>query len=127
MIHKLDALVAERVMGWVVSNECGKHWMVPLECPFFREWDKATWPHCPAFSTNIADAWEVRATLKSKGFEVTIGTHGGLGNISDDTCIIRGDEYDRWDASADNAELAICLAALRAVGVSKAEIEEAMR
>lgn len=107
----INALVAERVMGWKVRRESGHHWEVPLESPYFREWDQATWPHTPDFAGNIAHAMEVfdkwtHASIEKSGgaYEVTINSWAT--EYRTDICI------------------AICLAALRAMGVPDKEIEE---
>ena len=58
-LRRLDALAAERVMGWEEKREHGHHWSVPLTCPFFRDWDNATWPYAPMFTTDRADVMEL--------------------------------------------------------------------
>lgn len=106
----INALVAERVMGWKVRRESGHHWEVPLESPYFREWDQATWPHTPDFAGNIAHAMEVLMTFNAygikKGMASVKGNKRWCHVLNDDICI------------------AICLAALRAAGVPDKEIEE---
>lgn len=149
MSHKLDAMVAERVMGWkwhlcdqlnpqgemvyhFRNDEPPEHWKRPTvvatpTLPEVRGVRLFVYLGLRNYSTDIAAAWEVRQEIKRRDLEITVSTHGGLGNKTDDTCIIRGGEEERWDGSANTAPLAICLAALRAVGVTEAEIEEAMR
>ena len=113
-MRKLDALVAEKVMG------------MP------RAIVDALALGPPAYSTSIADAWDVVEKLDTPGPFWTIESPRG---VMDDT---------KWSAhyipvptkfggsgrlgvgEADSAPLAICIAALKAVGVSEAEIQEAM-
>jgi hypothetical protein len=113
-MSKLAALVAVRVLGWTVRNDYGPRWSVPPESPFFRKWDDVHTDASLPFDTNIADAMEVfdkftDAVLEKagEGYEVTINA---------------------W-AQGDNKNkcVAICLAALRAVGMTDAEIGEALR
>lgn len=142
MSREIDALVAERVMGLT------KHRRDPFNAAGTRGYTDAEamqethidycwgWRHpgegegfghaLPRYSTNISAAWEVRCKLVACGFDVTVGSHGGLGNVTDDTCEITGDEDadERWAAGAATAPLAICLAALRAVGVEPPTIAE---
>ena len=87
---KLDALIAEKVMG-------GKLGLRGMGV----SWDTVGYGWSP--STSIADAWEV--VLKLQGF--SIGKVGGSGEWC---CSCYGGL-----ASADTAPLAICRAALKAV------------
>jgi len=113
--RELDALVAEKVMGWCVGSDG--------EEVFYD--DKRGWvckPHCKPiisqgivayYSTSISAAWEVVEKLAVSGkcsfaierfrnkpysWQVEFGL--GVG----------------WTVYADTAPLAICLAALKAVG-----------
>lgn len=109
----------------------------------------------PKYSTDIADAWDVVERMRDashrieieweadRGVSKTWERNGkkfiGLPELNPDpkpfyTCKIMGKskEYAQcwtgaWDARADTAPLAICRAALRAVGVPEAEINAAMR
>lgn len=127
--RELDALVAEKVMGWVsVSKE--HHWNYVRGYPagwpdeysglppdgytgddeFRRDYRKIH-----AYSSSIADAWLVVEKLKeTKGrvsvdwFEDTIGYRWHV-------YVGEGDEQSV--VGAETAPHAICLAALKAVGV----------
>lgn len=111
--RELDALIAEKVMGWIVahSSEGFYRWKPKPDNPnSYSEWQEGL----PHYSTNIADAWHVVEKLKEYGnvVEVKCFRSGSVdvqvrgGNIND----IRG------AGNADTAPLAICLAALKAVG-----------
>jgi len=120
--RELDALVAEKVMGWTVCRDasCGgceatvllmeDGWRVraPL--------DQGGWPlgwWTP--STDIAAAWEVVEKLRVLGFNVSVSCAHGMR-----TWDVRGwkaDNTGRFIAHAETAPLAICLAALDALGV----------
>ena len=106
--RELDALVAEHVMGWVWGiDDDGFQYLVPAD------WDEYMVPAVPHYSTRIQDAWQVvEKTKLLDDFELTkdgpmyqFGHYGEYG-------------FDEWTlyAEADTAPLAICLAALKAVG-----------
>lgn len=98
--RELDALIAEKVMGWKPPEFIDG---VSLE----RRWknDRGEFDSLPRYSTDIAAAWEVVEKIG-----LIIGKNGPV-----------WDAQDLWDlpvyfASADTAPHAICLAALKAVG-----------
>lgn len=143
MSNKIDAMVANHLFGAYQTEWHGEsgHWFVPhrdghpdhrmfLSCVDnrLRGHNVRDRDGLPKFSENMDAAWVVRCELVARGFEVTVGSHGGLGNVTDDTCEITGDEdaNERWEAGATSAPLAICLAALRAVGVPESAIQEAL-
>jgi hypothetical protein len=112
MTTKLDALVAERVMGWTLADRVKCGWGSGPDV--YITGDEAR-PTIQGFepSTSIADAWQVldrwtdwQLEKCGEAYECNIGP--GHARHAD-KCV------------------AICLAALRAVGVSEAEIQEAMR
>ena len=114
---ELDALVAEKVMGWEQRHP--KHW---AECAgtgglgdsFEYRRSQAEWSP----STSIADAWEVVENIKHPhrrsvfvGFDCAILTEGPY-----QCCVNEPDGLCVASAWADTAPHAICLAALKAVG-----------
>jgi hypothetical protein len=108
--RELDALVAEKVMG-----------LQPLrrEVPP----DPGAFLDLPHYSTDIAAAWEVVEKLtgrrdKDIGFALTVNP----GTIGTSFSALDGTEH--WHVNASTAPLAICLAALKVVGV---DIEERRR
>jgi len=105
--QELDALVAEKVMGM----RPGVDWHSPCFDEFFCD------NPCPRFSTSIAAAWEVFEWLCKRGDDIaevvqlTFNVQNGWWCTS-----------ERWtqidvQGNAPTAPLAICLAALKAVGV----------
>lgn len=110
--RELDALVAEKVMGWRRhdSNRLGTYGEDPIGL-----WIKNTEPslvRLPQFSEDIAAAWEV--VEKFHRFVVTrmempvcydarVVYYFGMGN------------FEEFAFTADTAPHAICLAALKAV------------
>lgn len=122
MTRKLDVLVAERVMRWrrvVVLPEINR-WMV----------SDSQWSGYYVFdwspSTDITDAWQVVEKMRQDLWLVNIsGGHFWDCEIIDMSI----EDEDRGDYAARNKEtapLAICIAALRAVGVDEAEIQAAL-
>jgi hypothetical protein len=103
--RELDALVAEKVMG-----------LPPVYGPTGIKWDGPI----PAYSTDIAAAWEVVERIKGSQPESTfsiewIGTQWRV-----DFVYQNYDWYNEGD-QADTAPHAICLAALKAVGYTEAK------
>ena len=95
--RELDALVAEKVMGWTaIKGDLGS---MP---------DGRIYVEVPYYSTAIAAAWGVVEKCK---YEVWIRCLHGSCEVRVVDC---GHEITRVDA--DTAPLAICLAALKAVG-----------
>ena len=102
--RELDALVAEKVMGW--RRREGR-WLVPDRVYSRR--------NCPRYSTSIAAAWQV-----VERFEERVAIEGPVTTSDIWRCSI----WTSWDenressvADTTSAPRAICLAALRAVGV----------
>jgi hypothetical protein len=130
MSSKLDRLVAERVMGYTFDPK------EPI-----GELDKPTprplWLGPPKpYSSDISAAWEVVEKMRAIASEVEIHIHGHTSNFRQDHFVyIHGFNEDYWkdglldrdgDACGKSLPLAICLAALRAVGVPESEIQEAL-
>lgn len=108
--RELDALVAEHVMGYecVCSDE-------PVDCPVHYAEDLDT---LLPYSTDIAAAWPVVERMRELRWVFSLCTL----NAGDFYCIFKVHEFSSrpsaiHDARADTAPHAICLAALRAVGV----------
>lgn len=96
--RELDALIAEKVMGWTYDEVLG--WNSPD--------GKLTGQPCPrAYSTDIAAAWAV--VVKFTGV-ARVEFHQAEG-----WWIELGNGYDSASATAPTAPLAICLAALKTV------------
>ncbi len=109
--RELDALVAEKVMGW---KSFGEHWAIPGEANDIRRVHKKVhWRP----SEDISAAWQVVSHMKSQsnglfGFMVDL-------RLSEewDAEFDMYDEQESYKATGDTAPHAICLAALKAVGV----------
>lgn len=121
----LDAMVAEKVLGWKAVPGHG-----PMEGLTFYQPPDQSWVEydIPEFSTEIEQAWRVVEKIKEKGHDLIIGVF-----CKDDERLGDGDrteafyrvsvwiepENDDEDniktGEADTAPLAICLAALKTV------------
>lgn len=124
MSMKIDELVAEKVMGLV---PCGNPTM------FARGAGLKGYPAKP-YSTYIAEAWEVVEKMRERRPLVNLMNDGWHCRMKveglDEEVYIDGQAVAFTQPSVhsngcDTAPLAICLAALRAVGVSESEIEAA--
>lgn len=101
-----DALVAEKVMGWT-PNGLGFDTTTgfrTLEMSSFGSFQP---------SRDIAAAWEVVLMLEKMGWDVIISPGSNLGGA---WCELQSMD-ERHVARADTAPEAICLAALKAMGV----------
>jgi hypothetical protein len=114
MSRKLDALVAEKVMGLVPSAAVGK---------------RKVWNDLPHYSSNITAAWEVveKFTLRIR---IECYAESDYVDFDSEECW----HVDIWAPSregccvtAPTVTIAICKAALQAVGVSEEEIQEASK
>lgn len=94
--RELDALVAEKVMGW--TEVCG-----------YEGEYKGYWKILPKYSTDIAAAWAVVELPLFDGWAIGRNASG------------KWEVFNPWENNfvvsvADTAPHAICLAALKAVG-----------
>lgn len=112
--HARNCVVAEKVLGWEVDRHAnmGRR----IETPKPGEWGCGCISHnvsgpIPTFTTSIADAWEVIGKLnKTHDFSIcTINGHKGY-----EAELHRDNNY--FYGEAESEALAICIAALRAVG-----------
>lgn len=122
-LRKLDALVAEKVMGWkdISGPDHGiDMWQTPEGHRGIRGKD------IPSYSTDIAAAWEVAEKLSQLCFGLwRVGDEWECELDSNDgRFLVAGDSVHVF-GSGISAPLAICLAALKAVGVSEDEIKRA--
>jgi len=105
--RELDALVAEKVMGWIKRPKGAgtAHLWISSDKQAFHE------SELPAYSTDIAAAWQVveKLTRRDDKLFFTLETP------------ISGSAWECWFsgewAEGETASHAICLAALKAVGV----------
>lgn len=116
---ELDALVAEKVMGWQwqqwAPNPEQPHLAPPgYGRPHPDHWwlGRSIFELVPHYSTDIADAWLIVEHLHGR---VVIDHWSG--NQYKVMIYIPSSGSPSVEASADTAPLALCLAALAAVGV----------
>lgn len=118
--RELDLIVAEKVMGIkLVDWPTGREFSISSATAalVLSETNKA---RIPKYSTDIADAWEVVEKIKNMppkeaeemGAELAIDACGDSWWVG-----WRWHEWTDCGARADTAPHAICLAALRSVGV----------
>ncbi len=138
--RELDALVAEKVMGWKLvrhkggescqSGRCGSHGSAEdgWEC-FHRPSGETGWASDSPFSADIAAAFLVVEAMRAKGFVCAYFAMIGNGEmavqVGADPNVFgwsaqftRGAMAAEYVVQADSLPRAICLAALRALGVS---------
>ena len=139
--RELDAAVAEMVFGWRWIHEDGEQ---PYAVPYlvgpgssvYYPTVHAKFPNVPKsggdllnYSTDIAAAWEVVEKMRTNGWFFSLADSIELPDFIArfTTCPPVGSPIPDHSAMNVSAPLAICLAALRAVGVSEQEIEAAMK
>jgi len=114
---RVDALVAEHVMGWAdvayVATGYGDG-RNNTRKGYWYEWrgrrTRDTWTpheHIPPFSTSIEHAWRVVERMRGLGWNITVYAQDTLG------CKIHK-FHESHDLEAHSVPLAICLAALSA-------------
>ena len=126
--RELDALVAEKVMGWrITAWNDGEPWGnrevfppfepingIPADCDCISHSEAGEPPH---YSTDIAAAWEVVEKLWDEDFHVQFQlvhqVTAGKWRVEFPTRKVPHHNY--VFAHADTASLAICRAALKAV------------
>lgn len=116
--RKLDALIAERLMGYTdvhfngPTDRLANLWYghAPGE-----EWHSEP----PEYSTDMAEAWKVVERLVALGYWISLSHNGNTHAAAWDFRIVdRKNERDRHITISETAPLAICCTAL------KAQIEE---
>lgn len=119
--RQLDALVAEKIFGWTqieaefrgVDFGMQSHWFVPSGIAP----DGIRREQIPAYSISIADAWTVVEKMRADGWFFECGDVRVTTPKLLFASFWKSNEYrQRASAQAERIELAICEAALRAVG-----------
>jgi hypothetical protein len=117
---KLDALIAENVMGWKRQENIA--WRTPHVYLYVDHNGHIRLPEeVPHYSTDISAAWQVVEAIERRGWFVEVGLCNAeygpkkrawcqVGVYGDNGAYV-GEAYE------DTAPLATCLAALRAIGV----------
>ncbi len=106
---ELDALIAERVFGYEAISFMGGYY----------SWRDKTGAMVPdaRFSTDIRDAWEVVEKMREDGWRCQLTTLPATSLVCAEFNRYR---WERWAfETASTMPLAICRAALKALGVSK--------
>jgi hypothetical protein len=106
--REIDVLIAEKVMGITEAKWCEQCWVEIFDCQC-RQGKHGPLP----YSTDIAAAWEVLEKVRPSHGEVWIG-RSDTETTMRWKCSIQHDT-STYEAIADTAPLAICLAALKAV------------
>ncbi|MBG9837923.1 MULTISPECIES: BC1872 family protein [Bacillus cereus group] len=101
----IDELVAEKVMGWIKPPETSILKSMWVETPI-----GAVHPQLPKFSTNVEDAWLVVEKLE---YDVKVTKNSVLTPKYQAHVFVPGDVKMVF---AETAPMAICIAALKAVG-----------
>jgi len=127
--RELDALVAEKVMGWrITAWNDGEPWGnrevfppfepingIPADCDCISHSEAGEPPH---YSTDIAAAWEVVEKM-NVDYDVMVRQQRFKPDVWECYIVRNGPfgPYDRdfWEGRADTAPLAICRATLKTV------------
>ena len=128
MSDALNALVAKKVMGWVAGPRQGgvhvnRSWK-NYRLPNSREIVATTESFSP--STDISSAWEVWSNpiVRRHVEYIMPSIDHEDGRLMHWCCAVRFNK-DRFGCVHNNPAMALCEAALRAVGVSESEIDVA--
>ena len=116
--RELDTLVADKIFGLTMRDRyTGKEVPITLD-QLLMSGSALRIMNLPRYSTDIGAAFEVVKKLQETAI-VEVSVHKG-----DWSCSINrsGNEVPDYFASADTAPHAICLAALKAVGVDLASL-----
>ena len=128
--RELDALIAEKIMGWEFHNAyAGERYLFP---PHLIEFVQSSIsmksglmefvpPAPPYYSTDIKDAWKVIEEMESRKFILRLQSPAYMSYrwtaLFQNKCISDDDFIDRANSFHFNtAPLAICNAALMALG-----------
>ena len=131
--RELDALVAEKVMGWEwwihIESDArfialGGGWVSHLHPKKASGKEPVDWDvinracDLPRYSTDISAAWQVVENVERRFAAVQVIWEGPIYGAR---CIIRDEDGGAYSTEADKraktVPLAICLAALKALGV----------
>ena len=112
----LDALVAEQVFGCKIKHDTGFNFVQQKRLPTMY-CQSAGHEHVnfPMYSTSISAAWEVVEKMDQRKYTWLMNPQGSTVH-----CSFMDNGNPVGNAQADTAPLAICLAALKAVGHTEA-------
>lgn len=112
--RELDALIAEKVMGWKLDYEFADYVGAPTVPSLRDQYDE--WGMLPELSTDISAAWQVVEKM-SKAWDFAVNRIDGLNSVS-----FKPDTGGKWITEYGlTASEAICLAALKAVEATQKE------
>jgi Phage ABA sandwich domain len=114
-LREIDRLVAEKVMGWEPFYDDGDliSFVTEFGTLFFSDDDESEWNP----TIDIADAWQVVEKLKNTG-DVLIAKDFDDNQWEVEITIWQNESiHKHFVVKAETAPLAICLAALKSVGV----------
>lgn len=116
--RELDALIAEKVMGWTWDESTAWSPSGGRNSRTGRPDDPWWW--LPHYSTDIAAAWEVFEKIPMTIYAPHASLAAGeYENVDQWVAEARLPSKESISESADTAPLAICLAALKALGSSE--------
>lgn len=104
--HEIDRLIAEKVMGFtpIEDSGCVIGFETEGETLFFSDDCWSDWSP----SADIGDAWQVAEKFKERNILSSAGSY---------YCTLKGDDGRFYAGEDEAAPMAICLAALKSVGV----------
>lgn len=105
--RELDALVAKHVMHLLDVDKQHGQWM----------FDGGIRLPVPNYTTSIGYAWDVVERMRKWHDRGLIFKAYPVGFRFDYSAVFQARDSEQWSANAETAPLAICLAALKAVGV----------
>jgi hypothetical protein len=112
--REMDALIAEKVMGFTVKCILGRYQIALFDVET-GERAPGMFKNLPYYSTDIAAAWEVRKVIQLLGFDA-VNVHITTDNpYCQFIKPIYEDSIEQYIAYAETDALAICRAALKAV------------
>lgn len=112
--RELDALMADKVMGWKVSSQWWNGDKSTFDCQSSEDGTKV-----PNYSTSIADAWKVIKRFNS--VDISCSEYGICWFVVLERKNLCGecgrtvDGYTKYTGVSQSVPLAICKAALKAV------------
>ncbi|MDA1883092.1 BC1872 family protein [Bacillus cereus group sp. BY105LC] len=106
----IDELVAEKVMEWIKPPETSILKAMWVETPV-----GSVHPQLPKFSENMQDAWLVVEKFDFANVERVTGYGDAFYRVNISVAQIDG-TYSDIEVKAPTAPMAICIAALKAVG-----------
>jgi hypothetical protein len=129
--RRLDAIVAEKVMGWTVERaqiptyprggipHVSVRTVYTVTRPDGSQWSPVydlDITDLPRYSTNIADAWKVVEKMRDDGWHPAVEWE-----LNQWECTMWHVAYESGYARSDSAPEAICMAVLKAKGVGIAQ------